>query len=533
MAAAGPAAAGEGAAADAAKAAGGADPAKAAGLWADGSAGSDGQLLLGAPPAPSGAPGGGPLRLTGPALGLALTLTSTLAFSSSALFVTLLAPRGVPAMQSSSCRFLVQAALSLALIAISAGAAGDWGRLRLVPTWAGKPENRWLLLSRAAWGAVGMSSYFWALSYPGARFADVTVLVFLNVPLTGVLARLLLKEPYGLLDGATALLAVVGVVIVAQPPALFGSGSGATQPVPPVVIAVSLVCAVASALAYLSIRRIGGRGESPAVMVLYFSIIGCVVGPVASAALGEVWVPLGELSPGAAAMLLGVGACGFAGQLLLNKGVQLAPAGPAIVMRYADIIFALLFQATLLSTPPNALKLVGGALIMSVIVSSYAQARRKARAVRAAAAAAAAAVGAAAAPAAGAGAPLPAGAAAAAATPVHCSATVVVPPADAAAWAGLPPACGVAAATPAGALPLGDEELRRAWAAAGGQPRRAQPGAGSGAGSGDGVALTLTLEQRLHARAVAAGAASRARGGSWARVPGDEPPLPASATVSP
>lgn len=56
----------------------------------------------------------------------------------------------------------------------------------------------------------------------------------------------------------------------------------------------------------------------------------------------------------------------------------------AVLMRYADVVFSLIFQATLLHSPPNALKLLGCACIMSVIVSAYLQAQRKARAKAAA-----------------------------------------------------------------------------------------------------------------------------------------------------
>ena len=86
-----------------------------------------------------------------------------------------------------------------------------------------------------------------------------------------------------------------------------------------------------------------------------------------------------------------MGFSGFLGQALLNRGIQLAPAGPASVMRYADIIFSLTFQVAIFGVKPSGLKLLGCALIMSCTVGVLAQARRKAKEKERAAAAAAAA----------------------------------------------------------------------------------------------------------------------------------------------
>jgi len=316
--------------------------------------------------------------------GMFLTLTSTLAFSAMGLLVNMVGSR-VPSFQTTTIRFFIQAACSLAMF-IPARRHG----LHRLETWLGKPKNRWLLLSRAAWGACGMSSYFFALSYPGARLSDVTVLVFLNVPLTGLFAYFWLREAFGWMEAATTTLSMVGVLLVAQPESIFGADdAAASQPVQPIVIAVSLLGAVSSAVAYLAIRKIGPN-EDTLVMVMYFSVLGCFLGPLGGLAVGQTWI---SPSPAETVTLIAVGVLGFTGQLLLNRGVQIAPAGPAVVMRYSDVLFAMFFQATILANPPNALKLVGCALIMSCIVSVLSRQRQKAakaRADKAAAAAAAA-----------------------------------------------------------------------------------------------------------------------------------------------
>lgn len=303
---------------------------------------------------------------TSVAVGLLLTFLSTFAFSVMALMVNL-SSAALPAFELTSIRFFVQLLCSIATILVCRR-----GKLRNIQTWLGKPKNRRFMVFRACWGALGMSSYFFALSYPTARLADVTVLVFLNVPITAVLAKIILKEPYTKWDALTGVLCMVGVVLVAQPPAIFG-GSEASQPTPPIVIIVSLFGAVTSAMAYISIRQIG-KGEDTLVVVLYFSVLGSLVGPASSLVFGQPWIE--PPSPSAWLMFFGVGITGFIGQLLLNKGVQSAPAGPATVMRYADVIFAIIFQATVFADPPNVLKWLGCLLVMSCMVAIYVKYKR-------------------------------------------------------------------------------------------------------------------------------------------------------------
>lgn len=308
--------------------------------------------------------------------GLGLLLLATFCFSSMSLFVNLVGSR-MASTQQSFIRFTFQLLFSVASICVSRR-----GRLTERRTWLGKPENRRKLISRAVWGAFGMTSYFYALSH--IALSDATALVFTNIPITGILAHKLLGEPYGRVDAITAAAAMGGVVLIAQPSFLFGSGDAGSIPL--LAVAVCLFGAATSAMAYVTIRSIGPN-EDPLVLVLYFSVWGFAVCPL-GATLQDWSFPT---DGGVWAMLCGMGISGYVGQVLLNRGVQLAPAGPGTVMRYGDLIFSIIFQATLLGNPPGPLKILGALLIMSCVLGVLAKNRAKARAAKAAAAAAAAA----------------------------------------------------------------------------------------------------------------------------------------------
>jgi drug/metabolite transporter (DMT)-like permease len=323
------------------------------------------------------------------AVGMALVLSSTLAFSVMSLGVNVLGG-AVPSLQTNWIRFVLQAVLTVVSIAIRNARAP--AALRAEATWLG-PRAQWPRLARRGlWGIGGMGSFFYVLT--SAPLADATALAFVNVPLTAIFARAVLKEPYTVWDAGAGAACMVGVLFIAQPPALFGGTAGAVS-VDPFVVAVALFGATCSAMAYITIRSIG-PGVDPLVVVLWFSIVGATASPVLAATL-QGFVDVSALPAADVALLFGIGFAGWVGQVLLNAGVARSPAGPATLMRYADMVFAVVFQAALLGDPPGPLKLVGVALILSCTVAALQKARKKKGAPAAAPAAAAVAAAAAAA----------------------------------------------------------------------------------------------------------------------------------------
>lgn len=283
-------------------------------------------------------------------IGLVLVILSTAAYASMSLLVSLAAQRGVPSMLSATFRFAAQTALSIAWIAYA-----HRGKLCAAETWLGKPANRQLLVQRGILGAVAMCGLFYAVST--APLADATCIAFLNVPITVAVAAVVLGEQYTFADGLAGAASAIGVVLVVQPLALFG-GTETSAPLSLLSVASGLLYALFSALVFVTIRAIG-PGESALVLVLYFGITGCFVAPLllitlqASNVITLVCVfratkPSGDIPkhfdgqqvpslgpPKSLTEVLGLeaGICtlGFVGQVILNRGLQLAPAGPASV----------------------------------------------------------------------------------------------------------------------------------------------------------------------------------------------------------
>ena len=294
-------------------------------------------------------------------LGLAYVLLSSFLFSIMALCVNYLGDE-VHALQQAAMRYAVSTIASVAGVACARR-----GKLTTMETWLGKPEHRRLLVARAVWGMGGMIAYFYGLTV--LALGDAASITFMSVPATAIVARVLLKEPYTWVDAVCAILCMAGVVLIAQPTAIFGGSAVGTVPWLPIV--TTLFGAATAAMAFVTVRQL--KGADALVITLYFSAVGAILSPLL--------LPVFSVTPvmpslTAIALLTVVGLAGCAGQVLLNRGIQLAPAGPATAMRYADIIFALIFQATLLHAPPAPVKVVGAMLIMSCVAGIIVRSRR-------------------------------------------------------------------------------------------------------------------------------------------------------------
>ena len=326
----------------------------------------------------------GDLSGASPLVGLLFMLLSSCLFCIMSLCVHLISKGDdrVSPLQTVVVRFVSQFGLSALTICWTSR-----GKLRERETWMGKRENFWKLIYRGGWGIGGLTCWFLTLS--SLNFSDATAIVFLNVPLTAVFAHYVLKEPFTRVDLAATLCGLLGVLFVSQPSAIFGGGlAGQSLDLGPVAVAILGACS--SAMAYVSVRRIG-PGEKSVLVVLTFSALGTVVTPFLALVAGAY-----SVAPSARVLGLqaAVGFTGFAGQLFMSAGLQSAPAAPASAIRYTELIFALLIDTTILANVPDALKLVGCLLIMSTVGAVVHKQRLKAR--KAAEAAAAAAVAAAA-----------------------------------------------------------------------------------------------------------------------------------------
>ncbi|KAJ2873358.1 hypothetical protein GGH93_003297 [Coemansia aciculifera] len=290
--------------------------------------------------------------------GLGLAALSAAAFAVMTLLVRILSDRGMSSLQIMVWRCVVQTIAAVLVCRIFLGisplrVSGGWKRFR------------WVLV-RAVFGSVGHLLYYVALSKLPMGIA--TVLFFTNPLFTALLARLMLGESFSSRHSSLAALCLAGIALVVLPIPFTPLGflfDGSLM-----WSLCALLGAATVALAYVSIRK-AGVAVHAMVHVTYFGAVGAMGSLALAAATGELY-SWQAILPNTALdyiLVVGVGLAAFAAQFLMNWGLQLAPAGPAVMMRNSDIVITFILDAVLYRTVPGLVSMFGAVIITGCVIS--------------------------------------------------------------------------------------------------------------------------------------------------------------------
>ncbi|KAJ1769268.1 hypothetical protein IW140_005077 [Coemansia sp. RSA 1813] len=286
---------------------------------------------------------------------------SALGFATNSACVKALAVADFPSLEIVFGRSVVQLGLGLLWCLY-------YGISPIGPVGHGSWAVRRLLLLRGAAGAFGNACFFYAVTK--MTLADATVVFFTGPVFSAIFASMLLGEPYGVFDRVASAVCMLGIVLVLKPTMVFGpqtlEADGGDQMRG---AAAALVGAMSGALAYCVVRKVG-RGVHSMVHVVYFGFLS-MVGSTAAMYAGAQRTPPVR-APGSVyewTVMGMVGAFAFFGQALLNRGLQLAPAGPGTLMRNMDVVFAFLFGITLFGEVPDWISVAGAVVIVGCTVA--------------------------------------------------------------------------------------------------------------------------------------------------------------------
>ena len=226
-----------------------------------------------------------------------------------------------------------------------------------VNPFTGGPRTPRLIL-RGVLGTVVMALYFFAID--NLTLADATILNKLSPFFILVFAGIFLKERLTRRVALALIIAFGGAVLVIQPQLDF-------KAVPAVA---GLVSAIVSGSTFTIMRSLRGK-ETPYRIVFYFSLVTTLV------TLPMVVVGFEQPEPLQWVWLLGAGVFATVGQIAFTLGSQQAPATELSVFNYAHVIFALLVGLVLWGELPEALSLIGSAMIIGAGVLSHLGMRRK------------------------------------------------------------------------------------------------------------------------------------------------------------
>jgi drug/metabolite transporter (DMT)-like permease len=308
--------------------------------------------------------GGGADLPPGPGGGLRLMAQAAFWFAVMGLLVKL-ASRTLPTMEIVFARGAITLVIASAVL---------W-RARLSPFVSRSP----LLLARGVIGSCAMICFYAAVVH--LPLAEATVLHQTAPLFTAVFAAWLLRERLSPRVVAALAIAFAGVLLIARPGWLFGVATageasspaavpdaarrvvgggvaegGAVEPSWPFAM-VGLASAVLSAVAYVTVRRLG-RSENPLVVVFWLPL--CTLPLAAPFALPQwVW-------PDASgwACLVGIGATTQIAQVALTKALAREAAGRATAVGYLQVAFATMFGAVVFGVWPDGWSWAGMALIV-------------------------------------------------------------------------------------------------------------------------------------------------------------------------
>ena len=276
-------------------------------------------------------------------------LLATFLFSSMNALVKLL-PH-IPAVELVFFRSLISLAMSYGVL-----------RSVNVPIWG---HNKKLLILRGIAGAVSLLLYFTMLQQ--IPFASAVTLQYMAPIFSAILSFFVLKEKVTPVQWFFFLLSFAGVLVV----------NGFDIRVEPVHLLMGIVAAVASAVAFVTIRTINTQ-EHPLVIVLYFPLVTLPLTGLYSVfhwvqPQGWDWL-----------ILLGVGVLTQFAQYFMTKSYQVEEVSEVAILRYLSLIYALgfgyvFFQETFSFMSYLGMLLVVVGVVLNMIYKQYWQKSKIAR----------------------------------------------------------------------------------------------------------------------------------------------------------
>jgi drug/metabolite transporter (DMT)-like permease len=219
-----------------------------------------------------------------------------------------------------------------------------------------RPRQRLLMLARGLLGLTAMSGYFFALQR--GVMANIAVIARIQPIFVTFLSPLLVGDQIPRVALLTLAMGFGGALLVIKPAALS---------LLDLACLLALGSAVFSALAHLAVRRLN-TANSPEVIVLYFTLIIGIGGGLMS-------VPVFVLPDlGQWLFLASMALCATGGQILMTMAYSRDSAPVVSAAAYSIVLFALLFGYLFWRELPDALSLMGGAVIVVAgILLAYAR----------------------------------------------------------------------------------------------------------------------------------------------------------------
>ncbi|GAN01365.1 solute carrier family 35 member G1 [Mucor ambiguus] len=279
--------------------------------------------------------------------GLLLLAASSLLFAGVSVMVRWLGVHGYPSVEIVLARACIQ--LPLGIIGCCIVGVNPFGK---------QGVRRWLFF-RALASSIALLLFFYSLTK--LPLIDATVIFFLGPLFKVMIGCIVMNDAFSVSDVFYSILCFVGFLFVVKPRFLFYEMQQHIDDGKSFAIACALAAALMSAMAYITVRRVGQQHVM--VHVVYFGLVSvllCI--PLLLLNLQAFAMPAKE----DAAYFVSVGGLAFLGQYFINIGLKLAPIGLVTLLRSIDVVFAFLFGVIIFHELPGFYTLLGSFIIVSM-----------------------------------------------------------------------------------------------------------------------------------------------------------------------
>lgn len=204
---------------------------------------------------------------------------------------------------------------------------------------AGPANLRQTLWLRGFAGSTNL--IFLYLAVAALPLGDAVTITYLSLVLIPIVSKIFLKESFTVVDVVFAIVALVGVTLIARPSFLFHDAYDDDQSQKFGTI-YALISAALRTVSIVTLRKLG-PGTHPFLNMIYYSICGSVT----TATILIIAQNLFELPCiGSVPYILCMGVIGVVGQYFLTMSTKTERAGTVAILKSSQIIFVYIMQVS-------------------------------------------------------------------------------------------------------------------------------------------------------------------------------------------
>ncbi|XP_074594850.1 solute carrier family 35 member G1-like [Brevipalpus obovatus] len=282
-----------------------------------------------------------------PAIGVVFAATAAVLFATGSLCVKLIT--SIDPVEVVLFRSLFQSIIYTAIVA-------SYRESLKIPS-----GERFSLVARCVCGFLTACCSYYSIRM--ISLGDASTIAFSSPVFVSIFACMCLRESCGPIQLITALLTVLGVVLICKPPFIFGGDSAEFNINWVLGVVIALFGSLTRAVNVICLRQMKLTPSS--VVIFYFSLSGVLQSLIVLLVMQDLKFPnnVNDIL-----LLLGVGTFTSLGQYFQTVALKIEEAGPVSMARTLDIVMSFVYQITLLNNPAEWTDLAGAGVVCGSVI---------------------------------------------------------------------------------------------------------------------------------------------------------------------